>query len=88
VVSFDESPQQLIGEIRAPTAAAPGLAARYDSEYKRNGTANLFVMLDVHRPWRHVKVTDHRAGEDFAECMRDLRRASCGAKWLYNEGAE
>jgi transposase len=72
VVSFDESPQQLIGEVREPTTAAPGQAARYDSEYKRNGTANLFVMLDVHRPWRHVKVTDRRAGEDFAECMRDL----------------
>lgn len=72
VVSFDESPQQLIGEVREPTAAAPGQASRYDSEYKRNGTANLFVILDVHRPWRHVKVTDHRAGEDFAACMRDL----------------
>ena len=41
VVSFDESPQQLIGEVREPTAVAPGQAARYDSEYKRTGTANL-----------------------------------------------
>ena len=72
VVSFDESPTQLIGEVREPVAASPGQAQRYDSEYKRNGTANLFVMLDVHRPWRHVKVTDHRTGEDFAECLRDL----------------
>ena len=72
VVSFDESPQQLIGEVREPIAVAPGQARRYDSEYKRNGTANLFVMLDVHQPWRHVKVTDHRKGVDFAECMRDL----------------
>ena len=71
-VSFDEGPQQLIGEVREPTAVAPGQAARYDSEYKRNGTANLFVLLDVHRPWRHVKVTDHRTGKDSAECMRDL----------------
>jgi hypothetical protein len=72
VVSFDESPQQLIGEVREPRAAAPAQAQRYDSEYKRNGTANLFVMLDAHQPWRHVKITDHRAGEDFAECMREL----------------
>ena len=72
VVSFDESPTQLIGEVREPVAASPGQARRYDSEYKRNGTANLFVMLDVHRPWRHVKVTDHRTGQDFAECLRDL----------------
>jgi transposase len=72
VVSFDESPQQLIGEVREPIAVAAGQARRYDSEYKRNGTANLFIMLDVHQPWRHVKVTDHRAGEDFAHCMREL----------------
>jgi hypothetical protein len=44
---------------------------RYDCEYKRNGTANLFVVLDVHRPWRKVKVTD-RASADFAACMREL----------------
>ena len=28
--------------------------------------------LDAHRCWRQVKVTDHRAAADFAECMRDL----------------
>lgn len=72
VVSFDESPTQLIGEVREPIAPIPGHPQRYDSEYRRNGTANLFVMVDVHRPWRHVKVTDRRTGQDFAECMRDL----------------
>jgi hypothetical protein len=30
------------------------------------------VFLDAHRPWRHVKVTEHRTAQDFAECMRDL----------------
>ena len=45
---------------------------RYDCEYRRNGTANLFVFLDAHRPWRHVKVTEHRAARDFALGMRDL----------------
>jgi DDE superfamily endonuclease len=39
---------------------------------KRNGTANLFVFLDVHRPWRKVKVTASRAAVDFAACMREL----------------
>src|SRR5712692_4260678 len=72
VVCFDESPTQLIGEVRQPIPAEPGQLERYDCEYKRNGTANLFVFLDVHRPWRKVKVTDHRAAQDFAECMRDL----------------
>ena len=72
VVCFDETPRQLIGEARLPVAAKPGQPARVDYEYVRNGTANVFVFLDAHRPWRHAKVTDHRAARDFAECMRDL----------------
>ena len=55
-----------------PPIAEPGQIERYDCEYKRNGTANLFIFLDVHRPWRKVKVTDNRAAVDFAACMRDL----------------
>jgi transposase len=72
VVCFDESPTQLIGEVRQPIAAAPGQPRRYDYEYRRNGTMNLFVFLDAHRPWRTVKVTEQRTALDFAECMRDL----------------
>jgi transposase len=72
VVCFDESPSQLIGEVRQPIPAEPGQLERYDCEYKRNGTANLFIFLDIHRPWRKVKVTDRRTAEDFAVCMREL----------------
>ena len=72
VVCFDESPRQLIGEERVPIPAEPGRRARYDYEYVRNGTANVFMMVDVNRPWRHAKVTDQRTGADFADCMRDL----------------
>jgi len=72
VVCFDESPTQLIGEVRQSIPARPGQLERYDCEYKRNGTANLFVFLDVHRPWRKIKVTDSRTGVDFAVRMRDL----------------
>jgi len=72
VVCFDESPVQLIGEVRQPILAKPGQIARYDCEYRRNGTANLFVFMDVNRPWRKVKVTARRAAEDFAACMREL----------------
>src|SRR6201998_3696567 len=72
VVCFDESPTQLIGEVRQPIPAAPGQLERYDCEYKRNGTANLFIFLDVPRPWRKVKVTDQRTACDFAQCMREL----------------
>jgi transposase len=72
VVCFDESPIQLIGEVRQPVLAKPGQIERYDCEYQRNGTANLFVFLDVNRPWRKVKVTERRAAQDFAACMREL----------------
>src|SRR4051812_8592418 len=67
VICFDESPTQLIGETRVPIAAKPGVRERYDYEYRRNGTANLFVFLDAHRPWRHAKVTNQRTAIDFAE---------------------
>lgn len=72
VVSFDETPTQLIGEVRAPIPPKPGHTERFDYEYRRNGTANIFVFIDVNQPWRHVKVTERRAKPDFARCMRDL----------------
>jgi transposase len=72
VVCFDESPIQLIGEVRQPLPPEPGQVERYDCEYRRNGTANLFVFLDANRPWRKVKATERRTAEDFATCMRDL----------------
>lgn len=72
VVCFDESPIQLIGEVRQPIAAAPGQLERYDYEYRRNGTVNLFAVLDVNRPWRKVRLTERRAACDYAQCMREL----------------
>lgn len=72
VVCFDETPRQLIGEARVPVAVKPGKPARQDYEYVRNGTVNVFMFLDAHRRWRHAKVTDRRAADDFATCMRDL----------------
>ena len=72
VVCFDETPVQLIGETRLPWPAEPGKPARFDYEYRRNGTANLFVFLNAHQPWRHVKVTERKTAHDFAHCMREL----------------
>ena len=61
---------------RRDAPADPGHAwtvrAPADCEYKRNGTANLFILLDVHRSWRRVKVTDSRAAVDYAACAREL----------------
>ncbi len=72
VVCFDETPTQLIGETRTPRLAKPGETAIYDYEYKRNGTSNIFVFVDAHGPWRHVKATLRKTNIDFAECMREL----------------
>jgi transposase len=72
VVCFDETPRQLIGEARVPIPAEPGKPRRCDYEYVRNGTANVFMFVDVNRPWRHAKVTDRRTCVDFSECMREL----------------
>jgi hypothetical protein len=87
VVCFDESPIQLIGETRLPIPAKPGQIERYDCEYRRNGTANLFVFLDVNRPWRRVKVTERRAAEDFATCMRELAECSLPRGGAHPRGA-
>jgi DDE superfamily endonuclease len=74
VVCFGESPTQLIGEMRQPIPAVPG---RYDYEYRRYGTVNLFVFLDAHRLWRKVKVTEQRTAREFAACMRRLVDVHC-----------
>src|SRR5215213_5241160 len=72
VVCLDESPLQLIGQTRQPIPPKPGQLARYDYEYSRNGTVNLFVVLDVHRPWRRVTVTERRTAQDYARRLGDL----------------
>jgi transposase len=72
VVCFDESPVQLIGETRMSIPAAPGRVERIDYEYRRCGTVNLFVMVDAHRPWRHVTVSERRTAHDFAAGLREL----------------
>lgn len=72
VVCFDESPTQLIGEVREPQPTAPGEPARIDYEYVRNGTVNPFVLYDVHACWRHVEVTGQRTSYGFAHQIRAL----------------
>lgn len=49
-----------------------GQPARYDSDYQRNGSCNLFMFFQPLAGWRHAKVTAQRTKSDFAECMRDL----------------
>ena len=71
-VCFDEHMVQLIAETRQPLPATPGRPERFDYEYRRNGTRNLFLLFQPLKGWRHVRVTERRTRIDFAECMRLL----------------
>jgi DDE superfamily endonuclease len=72
LVGLDEASQQLIGEVIEPIPAEPGRPERFDSEYRRNGTANLLMISEPLLGWRAVKVTDRRTAVDFAEMIRWL----------------
>ena len=74
-VNFDETSKQLIEEVRLPLEARPGQVERFDYEYKRNGTRNLFMMCEPEAGWRHIEVTEQRTMQDFAHQM----------KWLVDE---
>jgi hypothetical protein len=74
-VNFDEASKQLIAETRQPLPPQPGQPQRYDYEYQRNGTRNLFLFTEPQAGFRHIKVTDQRTMIDFAHQM----------KWLVDE---
>jgi DDE superfamily endonuclease len=71
-VCLDETSKQLVGEVRPPLPPAPGQPAHQDYEYVRNGVANLFLVTEPLRGWRHVTVTDRRTAVDFAHVIKDL----------------
>ena len=72
LVCLDETSKQLIAETRLPIAAKPGQPGRHDYEYRRNGTANLFMMFAPLEGWRHVKVTDRHTAVDYAQVLKEL----------------
>ena len=72
VVCFDETSTQLLAETRQPIPAQPGQPQRYDYEYRRHGTRNLFLHCEPLRGWRHVAITEQRTRRDFAHQMRWL----------------
>jgi hypothetical protein len=72
VVCMDEKSKQLLEDIRKPIAAKPGSREKYDYEYKRKGTCNIFMAVDPKGGTRVVKVTDTRTKADFAYFVQDL----------------
>jgi transposase len=71
-VCLDEASKQLVKEIRQPIPLTSGQPERFDYEYERNGTANLFMLFEPLAGKRHVTVTDRRTKIDFAEVIRQL----------------
>ena len=74
-VNFDETSRQLLADVEPPLQAQPGQPLRYDSEYERVGTRNLFIHVEPQAGFRHVVVTERRTKQDFAQQM----------KWLVDE---
>jgi len=72
LVCLDETSKQLIAETRVPIPIKAGRPARFDYEYERNGTANLFMMFAPLEGWRHIKVTDRHTAVDYARVFRKI----------------
>lgn len=72
VVCFDETTKQMIADKRVAIPAKPGRLERFDYEYKRNGTRNLFMVFEPLAGFRHIEVTQRRTMVDFAHLMRWL----------------
>ena len=72
LIAMDEVPKQLVAQLRLPVAARPGRPRRVDYEYKRNGTANIFMLFEPLAARRHVKITQRRTKVDWAYLIRDL----------------
>jgi len=72
VVCFDEKSKQLLEDSRTPIPMKPGSVQKYDYEYRRHGTCNIFVAVEPKAGKHHIKVTDTRTKKDFAQFMKWL----------------
>jgi hypothetical protein len=72
VICIDEKSKQLLAETRSPIPMRPGSPYKYDYEYKRKSTANLFVAVEPQAGKRIVKVTDSRTKPDYACFVKEV----------------
>jgi len=72
VVCFDEQSVQLLANTRERLLVGPSQPERQDYEYKRQGTANIFMTVEPLAGWRHVDATEQRTTLDFARQMKQL----------------
>ena len=72
VIGLDERSKQLLEEKRRPIPMKPGCPERYDYEYVRRGTVNIFLAVDFRAGRRYVEVTDTRTKQDFTLYVKKL----------------
>ncbi len=72
LVCFDEKPKQLIGDKRMFIPMKPGSPEKYDYEYVRNGTANIFMAAEFKAGKRVTQFTKRRTMVDFAQFVKML----------------
>lgn len=72
LVCMDESSKQMLKEVRKPIPACPGRPERYDTEYQRNGTSNIFMFFEPLAAKRYVDITNTRKALDWAFQIKDL----------------
>ena len=74
VMCFDESPFQLLREVREPIPGAPGRPRREDCEYERCGVAQVVMICQPAAGLRKCLVMEHRKKTDFAAVCKELDR--------------
>ena len=72
IVCLDEKSKQLTKDKRKPIPMKPGSPEKYDYEYIRNGTANIFMAVEFKAGKRVTQVTERRTMTDFAQFMKVL----------------
>ena len=69
MVCLDESPQQLVSEVRAGFTDAHGVQYQ-DFEYKREGVADLYMVCEPLRGQREIFVKENHNRLNWAEVIR------------------
>jgi hypothetical protein len=79
VVCMDESPKQLIGEVRPPVPASPGQPAKQDYEYRRVGVCNIFLACEPLAGKRQVTITERKTKREWAVFLEQIAGHYCNA---------
>ncbi len=79
VVCMDESPKQLIGEVRPPIPVSPGQPAKQDYEYRRVGVCNIFLACEPLASKRLVTITERKTKRDWAVFLEQIADHYCNA---------